>query len=143
MERAEEQKLQEIARGAIDAICELVDELEKHDPNSVMEDVRNKRDEAESAIHADPLCVEVRSGWFNPAQAQERGAVQAEEFRILLSTGGPATCIMGELDEFKRPIDPRIYAQDWGTPWTQFRLNMTGEKYRKLKEYCDLFYFGE
>jgi hypothetical protein len=50
-------------------------------------------DDADERIRQDPLSVEVRSGWTAPGEPME-----AEEFRILLCTGGPACQIRGELD---------------------------------------------
>jgi hypothetical protein len=56
------------------------------------------RDDAEQMIHEDPLSVEVRSDWTTPGEEMTPAA-----FCILLSTGGPATRIRGELDEHGEP----------------------------------------
>jgi hypothetical protein len=42
-----------------------------------------------------------------------------EEFNILLSTGGPAVRIMGEL-RYGEPYRAWLEVQDWFTPWTQY-----------------------
>lgn len=73
-------------------------------------------DEAEQAICDDPLEIQVRSGWCDPYCPE----MQAEEFYILLCTGGPAVRIMGELDENGTPSRAWMEHQDWGTPWTQY-----------------------
>ena len=71
------------------------------------------REEAEQAIWDDPLCIEYRSGWNTSAED-----LQAEEFCILLCTGGPAVRIVGELGNHGEPCRAWFEYQDWGTPWT-------------------------
>lgn len=73
-------------------------------------------DAAREAITESPLSVEVRSGWFVPS---ERDADTAPlEYKILLTTGGPALRIIGELDQYGEPETARLEWQDWGTQWT-------------------------
>jgi hypothetical protein len=72
-------------------------------------------EEARECIHELPLSVEVRSGWVN--QGEE---MVAEEFNILLTTGGPAIRIMGELDASGSPSRAWIQYSDWGTPWANY-----------------------
>jgi hypothetical protein len=74
------------------------------------------QDDAQQQISEDPLSVEVRSGWTQPYSEQ----LAAEEFRILLCTGGPAVQIRGELDDNGTPSRAWLEYQDWGTPWTQY-----------------------
>jgi hypothetical protein len=80
------------------------------------------REDAEQRIQEDPLSIEVRSGWVSPSHASlsTGDRMQAEEFCILLSTGGPAVRIMGELDENCEPYRAWLEVQDWFTPWTQY-----------------------
>lgn len=73
------------------------------------------RDDAEDRIHQDPLSIQVRSDWKDSAES-----FTASEFMILLSTGGPATRIMGELDEHGEPHRAWLEVQDWFKPWTEF-----------------------
>jgi hypothetical protein len=61
-------------------------------------------DEARERISEDPLSVEVRSGWTQQYSEQ----LAAEEFRILLCTGGPAVQIRGELDDQGVPGIPAV-----------------------------------
>jgi hypothetical protein len=93
------------------------------------------RDDASERIQDGPLSVQVRSGWYSPGETPE-----AEEFEILLCTGGPAVRILGELDEHHQPSRAWIEYQDWGTPWTHYYEKDSGEV---LLAYCQQFYFGE
>ena len=93
--------------------------------------------DAESArerIQESPLSVQVRSGW-----ASVGDELNAEEFEILLSTGGPALRIRGELDENGQPERAWLEYQDWGTGWTQY----FDVEQSTLLSYCSVFYFGE
>jgi hypothetical protein len=70
----------------------------------------------EDAMREAPLSVEVRSGWREPGDG---ASMEPDEFRILLSTGGPALRVMGELCD---GVPDRCWLehQDWGTPWTRW-----------------------
>jgi hypothetical protein len=92
------------------------------------------REEAEQRIQEDALSVEFRSGWVT-----NREEMVAEEFNILLGTGGPAVRIMGELDGNGEPSRAWLEVQDWFTPWTQH----VGASQDTLLAYCRCFYFGE
>ena len=88
-------------------------------------------------IQEDPLSLQVRSGW------ESLGAeLEPAEFEILLSTGGPATRIVGELDQYKEPTGPRLQHQDWFKPWTEY-LDATDAQDEALEWYCGMFYFGQ
>ena len=89
-------------------------------------------------IQEDPLSVQVRSDWENPGAEKFEPA----EFEILLSTGGPATRIVGDLDQYKDPARPRLQHQDWFTPWTEY-LDATSAQDEALEWFCGMFYFGE
>ena len=91
------------------------------------------QDSARKAIQEDPLSVEVRSGWGNVGSE-----MQAEEFCILLCTGGPAVRIRGELDN-GTPCRAWMEYQDWGTGWIQFY----GANQDTLLVYSSEFYFGD
>lgn len=94
-------------------------------------------DDIRERIEESPLSVQVRDGWKNPG-AESEGP---EEFEILLSTGGPALRIIGELDEHLTPYRVQLQHQDWGTPWTDIRL--TADDRKIVQAYCEVFYFGE
>lgn len=89
-------------------------------------------DAIEESCQEQPLAVDVRSGWGTP------GELEPEEFQILLSTGGPALRIIGDLED-QSPTSARLEHQDWGTPWTQWRRDVDHEA---LEWFCSLFYFG-
>ena len=90
-------------------------------------------DEALTQIQDDPLCIEVRSGWCTPSDGLE-----AEEFRILLCTGGPAVQIVGELDNGE-PTRAWIEHQDWYEPWVEFHGDRDTDA---LLTYCRQFLFA-
>lgn len=91
------------------------------------------REDAEQRIAEDPLSIEVRSGWTVLGEP-----LQAEEFSILLATGGPAVRIVGELDG-DEPWRAWLEVQDWFTPWTQYM----GASQDVLLTYARQFYFGQ
>ncbi len=99
-------------------------------------DAMKDADEARERIQEGPLSVEVRSGWTSPGETME-----AEDFCILLSTGGPALRIRGELDQYKQPCRAWLEYQDWGTPWTEYHGD--GCENSTLLTYCRQFYFGD
>jgi hypothetical protein len=93
-------------------------------------------DDARERIEESPLSVEVRTGWHTPG-----GESKPDEFMILLSTGGPALRIVGDLDDYMQPERCRIEYQDWGTPWTEyFGDNLDRDT---LETWARVFYFGE
>jgi len=70
-------------------------------------------DDAEQRISESVLEVLVRGDWHTPGEHSEDA-----EFEILLTTGGPALRIRGELDHQGEPRRAWLEHQDWGTPWT-------------------------
>jgi hypothetical protein len=120
--RAEQQ-----AASQLDSIREMVAAL-----NSPDEDTR---EDAMTSIQEDPLSVAVRSDW-----ASTPSEFVAEEFQILLCTGGPAVRIIGELDRGE-PCTASLEYQDWFTSWEQ--LPITDDDERVLLDYSRCFYFGE
>jgi hypothetical protein len=95
------------------------------------------QDEAHERIQESVLSIEVRSGWQSPGEE-----LVAEEFAILLTTGGPALRIRGELNEYKQPTRAWLEYQDWGTPWTEFR-GAEAPSQDDLLTFSSVFYFGE
>ena len=125
---------------------------------SIKEDYRNYKeaesnddyeaqDEIRQQAQNQALSVEFRSGWYSSLEAD----LKPEEFKILLSWGGPACRIIGKLDQYTEPTDIEIQYQDWGTPWEPLQLNshyadkspnITSD-YEALEWFCNCFYFGE
>jgi hypothetical protein len=88
-------------------------------------------DDARQRISEDPLEVTVRSGWVSQGDK-----MTADDFQILLCTGGPAVRIMGELDQYGTPCRAWMEYQDWGTPWTQY----FGAEQKRLLAYAQNFF---
>ena len=125
MKQEDFDKLQEIGKGAVECIKEMVDALNTEDDG--------EREGALQAILEDPLSVLVRSDWVGCAEE-----MKPYEYEILLSTGGPATRIIGELNEHGEPETASIEAQDWFLPWTEYRPDDDSA----LLDYARCFYFA-
>jgi hypothetical protein len=95
----------------------------------------NDRESAEQTIHESVLSVMVRDGWHAPGQLCEDGA---EEYEILLTTGGPALRIYGKLDRWYQPESAALEMQDWFLPWERFDCDE-----ETLVAFASKFYFGE
>jgi len=100
----------------------------------VMENSDNVRERIQESV----LSVEVRSAWYSPGDPDCRD-MAPEDFQILLTTGGPALRLIGELDEHCQPTRAVLQFQDWGTPWTDY---YTGDM-DTLLAFASCFYFGE
>lgn len=96
----------------------------------------DSEDEARERILKDALSVEVRSGWTSVHALAEVGA---EEFRIVLCTGGPRVELVGELD-WGTPSRIRMLYRDWGDSGEYMPDT---EENEALETYCAQFYFGE
>jgi hypothetical protein len=72
------------------------------------------QDEARERIEQDALSVEL-GGFWTLGETPE-----ASEFRILLTTGGPAVRIIGDIGAHGDPESARLEVQDWFKPWTQY-----------------------
>lgn len=94
-------------------------------------------DKAHERIQEDALSVEVRSDWYTPGESADSAPA---EYCILLTTGGPAARIVGDLDR-RQPTRARFEYQDWGQPWTE--AETTSEEDDLLLQYAQHFYFGE
>lgn len=92
------------------------------------------REEAERRIHEDALSIEVRTGWYSIGERPD-----SFEFFILLTIGGPAVRIMGELDDNREPARAWLEVQDWFQPWTEYE----DADESVLLDYARCFYFGE
>ncbi len=95
----------------------------------------NQQDELRESVLDSALSVEFRSGWYSSLDDE----LVPEEFKILLTWGGPALRVTGELDDYG-PVNPKLQFQDWGTPWTDFEI--TEDQQKALNWFCNCFYFG-
>lgn len=121
-----------------DELAELIAAAgESYDPD---ESADTNRDNARQRTQEDALSVQVRdSSWHDPGMHESDG-YSPDEFEILLSTGGPAIRIIGELSD-GQPTRARLQAQDWFTSWTDYRGDAISNA--DLLTYCQVFYFGE
>lgn len=90
------------------------------------------------------LSVEVRGPWHVPGSD---GGARLDEYRILLSTGGPALQIVGEIGDHGEPDgEPTMQIQDRGTPWTDYypdTARAADDWDDALGWFVGCFYFGE
>ena len=114
-EQREAESLQAIGKGAHDAVVGLVENLRRASSEPLGSGYEAV-DEAEQAIHEDPLSIQYRKGWYSPGEENDA----ATEYEILLSTGGPATRIVGGINRYGEPESATIEAQDWFQPWTEY-----------------------
>jgi hypothetical protein len=146
MNSTDSDELTKIGRGSFESIAEMVKTMKRAERladlardrprlgarNKLLEYER-QAESARVAIEQDPLSIEFRSGWVTDPSEME-----PYEFMILLSTGGPATRIIGELDHNNQPYRARLEAQDWFTPWQT--LVLTGDEGETLLEYVEACY---
>lgn len=127
------EKIEEMVK-ALDGECEECGLIEGCHVTGCSLDDDSSREEAEQRIQEAPLSVEVRSGWANHPVDFE-----AQEYRILLTFGGPALQIVGEIGRHGQPETATLQYQDWGTPWTDYRPSNQDA----LLTFARQFYFGE
>ena len=106
--------------------CEHLNDEEWHD-----------EDGAQRAIDDDPLSIQVRGDWCSVGEEPD---TRNGQFEILLTTGGPAARIMGELCD-GQPHRAWFEYQDWFKPWTEVIIDH--EDHATILEYAQRFYFGE
>jgi hypothetical protein len=132
------------AKAWLGTICEGMDALETLEGSTMTLPVTFDSEEfadpdaLRGRLQEGPLSVLVRSDWYTPGMLPDHAA--PAEFEILLSTGGPALRIRGDVSEHGEGERPSLQYQDWGTPWTDYLLSDTEE--RALTQYVRLFYLG-
>ena len=122
---------QALTGAAADLLSDIGWDAETGTPDSLQEAVTQYAQEM-------PLTVLVRSGWHFPGETDQ----QPEEFEILLSTGGPACRIIGELDRgsvaWQSGCRPVMQHQDWFKPWTDSSYDIDTNA---LLWFCEQFYY--
>ena len=125
------------AVGHIESIVqdyEKLSYLESLNPTTIEQE--EEIEQTKESILNSALSVEFRSGWTsNPNE------LEIEEFKILLTWGGPALRVIGDLNQYKEPENVKMQYQDWGTCWTDFEI--TENQQEALDWFCNCFYFGE
>lgn len=159
MKTPERDWVAEVGEPAYASIAEMVAALECDYYR--LEELRDERDEAEwakefpdeaeeleelKAAAGDCTSREDAERWIREDALSQRifgeridGEWQADRFELLLTTGGPAVRIVGELDGSKEPDRAWLEVQDWGEPWTQY----FPADQDTLLAYCRCYYFGE
>ena len=125
------------AIGHIESIVEDYEKLsylERLNPTTIEQ--QEEIEQTKESILNSALSIQVRSGWTSLNES-----FQPQEFNILLSWGGPALRIIGDLNEYKEPENPVLQFQDWFTRWEDLKIN--SQQYDALVWYCCQFYFGE
>lgn len=99
-------------------------------------------EDAQEAIQKAPLSVEVRSDWYSPGSEPE-----AVEYQILLTWGGPALRITGQLGAHGEAGTAYLEYQGWGTPWTRYHPRngegLFDSHNADILTFAKQFYFGE
>jgi hypothetical protein len=119
------------------AIGHMESMVEDFKKDKIFENLKDfeSQDQLRESILNSALSVEFRSGWYSSLDDE----LVPEEFKILLTWGGPALRIIGELDSYG-PVNPKLQFQDWGTLWTDFEI--TEDQQDALNWFCNCFYFG-
>jgi len=116
MKTQEQERATQEAQAQFESIKEMVDNIKEAEAN----DNEEEREEAIERIMEDPLSVEIKN-----------------TYEILLSWGGPASRIIGELDD-GYPTTAELQFQDWFTSWQKYECDE-----EVLLQYANNFYFGE
>ena len=126
------------AQAQLDSIVELVESY--HEAKDIgeaeYEGDNLTEDELLDIINSKPLSLEVRAGWHNLGEK-----AGPDEYRILLSWGGPACQVIGDLDEYGDPYSAKIQGQDWYTEWKT--LSLKGADGERLLDFVRCFNFSE
>lgn len=116
------------AKGWLATIRDLAARI-RFDDEEVSEEARQEASES-------ALSVQVRSGWYTPGEPLD---ASPEEYEVLLTTGGPALRITGDLNG--SPSNARLQWQDWFQPWTDYDL--TDAELADVLAFVSVFWFGE
>tara|TARA_R100001198_G_scaffold91326_1_gene69481 strand:+ start:428 stop:847 length:420 start_codon:yes stop_codon:yes gene_type:complete len=125
------------AKGHIESIVEDFEKISFLESlNVTSNEDEEEIEQIKESINNSALSVEFRSGW-----STNYDELEIEEFKILLSWGGPALRVIGDLDQYKQAENVKLQFQDWGTYWTDYEL--TEKEEESLNWFCNCFYFGD
>ncbi len=120
----------------IAAAMSTLDRLEADDTPQLLEgEAFEDADTLRERLYQTPLSVSVRSDWSTP-----NDTLTPSGYQILLSTGGPALRIVGDLNVHGEAETARLEYQDWGTPWTSYTL--AHDEAPRVLAFAGLFYLG-
>ena len=128
------------AKGHIESIVEdyeKVSYLESLNPTTQEQELIIE--ETTQSILDSALSIEFRSGWYSSLYDRVRLGEPAE-FKILLTWGGPALRIIGEIENYYA-VNPKLQYQNWFEPWIDLEITESQEK--ALNWFCNKFYFGD
>jgi len=92
--------------------CPLTEKETYHDMDAIEEEIFNS-----------PLSVEVSSGWTPVGEK-----FKPVKYNLLMTTGGPAVRIVGDLDTDGIPATAELEYLEWGIPWTKYPLSSEEQK---------------
>lgn len=98
-----------------------------------------KAEESDNEEERERVTTEIEESPLEVAVDKGERFDGTRHYMILLSTGGPALRIEGELDEYDEPMHAYLQYQDWGTPWT--RVPDVNED--ELLDFSRHFYFAQ
>jgi len=75
-------------------------------------------DDVEEAINNNALSIEFRSGW-----GDDKEGMTAEEYRVVLCTGGPHVELQGDLNRYGEPESVRVLYKGWGESGELYSFN--------------------
>lgn len=96
-------------------------------------DPETLREWLEEMVREYPLSVEYRCGAWQLSPE----SCEPDEFRILITTGGPAVAVFGDLSCSGYASDPELKGQDWFTQWEPVDCDSDA-----LQWFCDQLIFG-
>lgn len=99
-------------------------------------DVWHDLEQAKQVIRESHYGIQLRSGWYTPGEESP----EPEEFTITIGGGGPASRVIGDLEDGK-PVSAHYEFQNWFKPWTRAELSYEEEEI--ILKWAQNFYFGD
>jgi len=128
--------IEETNHGLLQAKAQIASIIEAIEENTD-EDGELNFDAFREWAEEDALSVEVRSGWQSVGET-----LTADEFRIVLCTGGPHVEIQGEFNCHGEPGRYRVMYSDWFQGMACYRCE-TEEEDDAVEKFLSCFYFGD